>query len=210
MSIQEIMYCFVALVSIINPLGSAGIILANTAQCTAGERRMLAQKIALYGFLFLLAVIFAGNPILTFFGLQLKFVEIGGGMVILASAWKILMNNDSKPVDAEPALGNVRDKAFVPLTFPFTVGPGCVAVTLGLMARAENHGSKFSVVALYYVEMIIAALMAMICVWLVYRYVNVISKALGTTGTKVAVKMLMFLLLCMGIEMVYDGIVLMK
>ena len=210
MSIQEIMYCFVALVSIINPLGSAGIFLANTSQATASERQMLAKKLAIYGLLFLLAVIFAGNPILTFFGLQLKFIEIGGGMVILASAWKILMSDDVKPVNAEVPVGDIREKAFVPLTFPFTVGPGACAVALGLMARSENNGHKFSAVALYYGEMIIASIMAMLCVWLVYRYIDVISKALGATGTKVAVKMLMFLLLCMGVEMVYDGIVLMK
>ncbi|MEI6286062.1 MAG: MarC family protein [Bacillota bacterium] len=210
MSIQVIMYCFVALVSIINPLGSAGIFLANTAEATAAERQMLAQKIAVYGLLFLLAVIFAGNPILTFFGLKLKFIEIGGGMVILASAWKILMADDAKPADTAAPTGNIRDKAFVPLTFPFTVGPGACAVALGLMARSEDQGHKFATVALYYGEMVIASIMAMSCVWLVYRYIDVISKALGATGTKVAVKMLMFLLLCMGVEMVYDGIVLMK
>lgn len=210
MSLQEIMYCFVALVSIINPLGSVGIVLANTTNCSANERKMLAKKIAVYGVLFLLAVIFIGNPILTFFGLKLKFIEIGGGMVILASAWKMLMNNESKTTGDMPAVGAIREKAFVPLTFPFTVGPGAVAVTLGLMARAQNQSHKFSAIALYYGEMIISAVMAMACVWLVYRYIDFIRKALGETGTKVAVKMLMFLLLCMGVEMIYDGLVLMK
>jgi len=210
MNIQDIMYCFVALVSIINPLGSAGIILANTAQCTPAERQMVAQKIAVYGFIFLVAVIIAGNPILTFFGLKLKFIEIGGGMVILASAWKILMSEDVKPEESGLPEGNIREKVFVPLTFPFTVGPGSVAVMLGLMARAQMHGQKFSFIAAYYGETIISVAMAMACVWLVYRYIASISKALGANGTKAAVKMLMFLLLCMGVEMVYDGIMVMQ
>ena len=78
------------------------------------------------------------------------------------------------------------------------------------MARIQVHGSKFEAIALNYVDMIISAVMAMVCVWLVYSYIDKISKALGETGTKVAVKLLMFLLLCMGVEMVYDGVVLMK
>ena len=210
MSFHEILYCFIALVSIINPLGSAGIILANTAQCTPAERQMLAQKIAIYGFFFLLAVIIAGNPILTFFGLKLKFIEIGGGMVILASAWRILMNDDVKPATDDAPTGNIREKVFVPLTFPFTVGPGSIAVTLGLMARSQMHGQKISFIAAYYGETIISAALTMVCVWLVYRYIENISKALGINGTKAAVKLLMFLLLCMGVEMVYDGIMVMQ
>ena len=210
MSIHEIMYSFVALVSIINPLGSAGIFLSNTAQCTTQERHVLAKKVAVYGMGFLVAVMFVGNPILTFFGLKLKFIEIGGGMVILASAWSVLMADDTKKASSVQPGADVMDKAFVPLTFPFTVGPGSVAGTLGLMARIQVHGSKFEAIALNYVDMIISAVMAMVCVWLVYSYIDKISKALGETGTKVAVKLLMFLLLCMGVEMVYDGVVLMK
>src|SRR5476649_1089786 len=75
---------------IVNPLGTAPIFLTLTRDVSSRTRALLARKIAVNGFILLLASIFIGTYILEFFGISLPVVQVGGGMVVLATGWKLL------------------------------------------------------------------------------------------------------------------------
>src|SRR5579863_947842 len=111
-----------ALFPVVNPLGNVPIFLTLTRGFTSGMRTVLARKIALNGFVLLVASILIGTNILAFFGISLPVVQVGGGMVVIATAWSLLNRKDELDGRKEPRhSANASDlsrRAFYPLTLP--------------------------------------------------------------------------------------------
>jgi multiple antibiotic resistance protein len=95
---------------------------------------VLARMIALNG---LIRVwIFIGTHILTFFGISLPVVQVGGGQVVISTGWALLRqpNDDEtgeKDVRRECHEADYSRQASYPLTLPLTVGPISAAITVG-------------------------------------------------------------------------------
>ncbi len=73
---------FSALLPVINPVGSALILLGLVGPAPPEVFRSLARKIALSTVFFLLAIDLAGAAILSFFGISLPVVQFAGGFVL--------------------------------------------------------------------------------------------------------------------------------
>src|SRR5271170_7119577 len=123
-----------ALFPIVNPLGSAAIFL-NLVGGDLDPRvnRLLAWKIAVYSFFILVVSLICGTEILSFFGISIYAVQIGGGLIVTATGWTLLNRSDSQTPTGKVTPREVLGNAFYPYTLPITVGPGSisVAVTLG-------------------------------------------------------------------------------
>ena len=83
-----------ALLPIVNPLGAAPIFLSMTAGGSRAAREILAQRIAVNGLLLLVASLFMGSHVLDFFGISLPVVQVGGGLVLVATGWRLLDQSD--------------------------------------------------------------------------------------------------------------------
>src|SRR5271154_658155 len=91
-----------ALFPIVNPLGSAPIFLSLTSNYSEDERRILAWRVALNSFILLVASYFVGTHILSFFGISLPVVQVGGGLVVATTGWSILnRKEDEAPAGKE-------------------------------------------------------------------------------------------------------------
>jgi multiple antibiotic resistance protein len=197
-----------ALLPIVDPLGGAPFYLAMTSGLTPQQRSATAKTVAINSFLLLLASALAGAYVLDLFGLSIPAVQVGGGFVICAVAWSLLNQPNAQPgVSREDpsatTLEEHRLRAFYPLTMPLTVGPGAisVALTLGanpprglrpLVLTAGAHAIGFFIVAL--------------AVYLCYRYAGRILKALGPIGTGVVERLSAFILLCIGVQIIWNGV----
>ena len=71
---------FSALLPVVNPLGSALVLLGLVGPAPDAVFRKLAQEIALRTVLFLLVVELVGAAILGFFGISLPVVQLSGGL----------------------------------------------------------------------------------------------------------------------------------
>ncbi len=117
-----------ALFPIVNPLGSTPIFFTLTRGLSGQARSKLARAIAVNGLVLIVVSIFIGTHILGFFGISLPVVQVGGGLVVVASGWALLRHSDEddaaegakRPCDQT----NYMREAFYPLTLPLTVGPG--------------------------------------------------------------------------------------
>jgi multiple antibiotic resistance protein len=94
-----------ALFPIVNPLGNVPIFLSLTEGFTSDTRTVLARKISLNGFVLLAVSILIGTHILAFFGISLPVVQVGGGMVVISTAWSLLnrKDDDGRPESAAAA-----------------------------------------------------------------------------------------------------------
>jgi multiple antibiotic resistance protein len=202
-----VLFTLAALLPIVNPLGSAPIFLSMTADLPAHARRRLARVVARHAFLLLLAAMLIGSYVLKLFGVSLPIVRVGGGLLVAANGWRLLNAESSQSTDARPIDAWEREvarRAFYPLTFPLTVGPGSISIAITLGARAPSRGLWGT--GEFFAQLVGVALIALI-VFLSYRFSTRVIAYLGETGTAVFLRLSSFILLCVGVSIVWSGVV---
>jgi multiple antibiotic resistance protein len=196
-----------ALFPIVNPLGSAAIFLNMIGGVQPKLQTALSQKIAIYSYFLLICSLLWGVKILTFFGISIYAVQIGGGLVVAATGWSLLAQGSSGVRSSTISEESILEHAFYPYTLPITVGPGSisVAITLGAHLPGELH-----VASLFSPKALIASLagIALICIiiFVCYRYAAAAERLLGASGTSVVMRLSSFILLCIGVQIMSTGI----
>lgn len=197
-----------ALFPIVNSPDNIPIFLGLTADLSNGSRAILARKIAVYGFAILVIAVLVGTHILAFFGISLPVVQVGGGLVVIAAGWKLLnrTDDDGKTRGApakNPGASYLSSRAFYPLTMPLTVGPGSVSVAIAVGA-GQPHGSEPRWILLLAALLGCAAIA--LTIYLTYRFAEPIGRLLGDTAMDVVVRLSAFILVCIGVQIVWNGV----
>jgi multiple antibiotic resistance protein len=197
-----------ALLPITNPPGNAPIFLALTHGMGESERRAMARRVGLNCLVLLLSAAFFGRHVLAFFDISLPVVRVGGGLLVAATAWRLLRaegEGSGDPVGASKSMTaeELAGRAFYPLSFPITVGPGSISIAITLGASLPRQGVPFVVTAAGLVAGIWVAALA---IWLSFRYAGHMVRWLGPTGTAVFLRLSAFILLCIGVQIGWDGL----
>jgi multiple antibiotic resistance protein len=201
---------FSALLPLVNPLGSALLLLGFVGNAPESVFRDLARRIAIRTTLFLLVVELVGTGLLEFFGISLPVVQVAGGLVLASMGWSLLnqQETESNPKQAEverAGFGPVEDKVFYPLTFPLTVGPGCIVVMLTLSAHASvARGVLEDVMA--HVGISLAVVVLSLIVYLSYRYAPKITERISAQTAHGILRIVAFVLLCIGVQITWNGV----
>ncbi|HVA72033.1 MAG TPA: MarC family protein [Candidatus Limnocylindrales bacterium] len=198
---------FSALLPVINPIGSAVLFLGLVPYADHATMKELARKIAVNTILFLAIVQISGGYVLRFFGISLPVVQVAGGFVLAVMGWTLLNKPDPESNTAAPAATsaeNVQDKVFYPLTFPITAGPGCIVVALTLAA----HASKSSLIesAFAHLGLLIGTVLIGVVVYFSYAYADRTKAKLSPGVTQGILRVISFILLCIGGEIMWNGI----
>jgi len=197
------------LLPIINPLSSAPIFMTTAGHDPENTRR-LARQVALNCWYVILGALFVSTYVLDFFGISLPIVRIGGGLLVAASAWRMLNRSEDDEVRAAVAREHVgmlspkaiAERSFFPLTFPLTTGPGTIAAAIALGATLPREPARYIVAA---VVAAVGATLTVVTVYLVYRNAPSLLARLGAVGTLVMSRLMAFVLLCIGIEILWTG-----
>ena len=168
----------------------------------------MARKVAVNGFALLLGSMLIGPYLLEFFGIQLPVVRIAGGFVVTALGWKLLTQEDySDHADAADLPARTRRKtgSFYPLTMPLTVGPGSMSVAITIGSRKTPGVPPLSELASHLSGALLGIVGIGITIYLAYRFAASMAKFLGDTGLEVLVRLSAFILMCIGIEIIWNG-----
>ncbi len=197
------------LLPIINPLAGAPIFLAVTG---GNERltRIMARRVAINCFFLLVGALLIGGYVLDFFGLSIPVVRVAGGLVVAAAGWRMLNESGQDAIqrsvaDSTGAISadEIAQRSFMPMSFPLTVGPGTIAATIAL-------GSKRPEQAINLIPQAAGALVGLTLsaavIYLTYRYSGSLLNKLGVTGTMVLMRLAAFILLCIGIDILWSGL----
>lgn len=189
---------------IVNPVGTAPMFLAMTHGADAETRQMLAFKVAVNAFILLMGSLLFGAFVLRLFGLSIPVVQVAGGAVLCALGWNLLNSEVPAPAESEPIPGNVAVlRAFYPLTLPLTVDPGAIAVAVTIGAN-HPHGIERLLIGL--AAAIAGTAVIALSVWLCYRYAQRVALLLGHTRMMVVLRLSAFIVLCIGVEITWNGI----
>ena len=198
---------FAGLFPIVNPIEAAPFFLALTPNLSNEERFSLARRVALNGFALLLGSMVIGPWLLVFFGIDLPVVRIAGGLVVTALGWKLLTEeqwSDHGEANVQPGVPRPVG-SFYPLTLPLTVGPGSISVAITIGSRKPETEYVFPAVALHAVGAFLGVAAIALSIYIAYRFAGSLARVLGTTGLEVMVRLSAFILMCIGIQIIWNG-----
>jgi multiple antibiotic resistance protein len=198
----------VTLLPIINPLSTAPVFVA-----TVGNDRVLAAKlarqVAINSWFVVVTSILIGTYVLALFGISLPVVRIGGGLLVASTAWRMLNRSEGDAVQtaaaekaSEISRSEIFQRSFFPITFPLTTGPGTIAASIALGAQIPAKPVQWFVGAI--VAALGAALVSVV-LYATFRNAATMLAKLGSVGMLVLTRLMAFILLCVGIQIMWTG-----
>jgi len=202
---KSILLVVSALFPIVDPIGGSPVFLSLTGDYSRETRRMLARRIAMDSFILLVVSFTIGSHVLSFFGISLPVVQVGGGLIVISTGWAMLNQKEESErsaVGRTVSCRNALHDAFYPLTLPLTVGPGSISVAITLGANEPHHlrAGLLAVLAAAIGSAIVA-----ISIYLCYAFADRLGAAIGPTGMNVVLKLTAFLLVCIGVQILWNG-----
>jgi multiple antibiotic resistance protein len=205
--IKNILLVVGALFPIVNPIGNTPIFLSLTRGLSERGRTVLARMVAMNGLVLIVTSIFIGTHILTFFGISLPVVQVGGGLVVISTGWALLRAKDDDGDEQDGHNGchelNYTRQAFYPLTLPLTVGPGSISVAIAVGAnQAEGSQWRWPLIA----GMLIGSVLVSASIYLSYRFAERIGRTLGESAMSIIIRLSSFILVCIGVQILWNGL----
>lgn len=191
----------VGLLPIINPFSTAPIFLAITEGDSEKERREQATKATLYMIYILLAFLIGGTFIMQFFGLSIPALRIAGGILVAGIGMQMLSPSAPPPQTKAEHLESKRknDISLTPLAMPILAGPGAISVIIGLASMAEN--------LLDFAAITLGIIVVGAIIYITLRLSTRMVKLLGVNGLNAMTKIMGFLILCVGVQFIVNGVV---
>ena len=192
---------FLALLVIVNPLGTVPLFVSMTAQHSADERKHIARIASLSVGIVLVVSAIAGQPLLAFFGISLASFKVGGAILILLMAISMMHASPSgeKQTDEEALEAADKDSiAVVPLAIPLLAGPGAISTTI-IYATGRSSLAHTGLIVLCCVLIALVTLFAL-------RVATPVSRWLGRTGVNIAIRIMGLLLAAVAVEIFASGV----
>jgi len=206
--LKELILIPLTLLPIINPLSSAPVLIANAGSDQLLVKR-LARQVSLNSFYVIIAAMLVGTNVLAIFGISLPILRVGGGLLVCATAWRMLSSVESddvqeKAVQAASGMpeAEVVRRSFFPLTFPLTTGPGTIAVAIALGAQFPRMVVPYLLAASVAVAGVAATALVL---YVFFRNAGVVIGRLGEMGALVMMRLMAFILLCVGLQIIWTG-----
>ena len=196
---QIIFAALIALFPIVDPIGAIPTFVVITEGDSEQRRSQQLRKACMYVFGMLTLFLLAGNAIMLFFGISIPGIRIAGGLILFRMAQNMLQAQPKYQQSQAEQTESVskQDVSFTPLAMPLLSGPGAIAVTLGLTSLVHHWYD--------YIAIIIAIAMVTLSTWLILHASAKVSTFLGVTGMNIVERMMGFLLLCMSVQFIING-----
>ncbi|WP_144641495.1 MarC family protein [Bordetella genomosp. 13] len=205
---RSFLFALATLLPFLNPPAVAPIFWTLTEGASAQTRANLSKRVAINVMLMMTIAMVAGNLLLTFFGISLAIVRVGGGILVMHSAWRLVNSPDADTSRVARMAESftpemARSRAFYPLTFPISCGPGTIAAAITVGASLRDHNPLLSAVRLAgsLPGLVVVSLALYVCL----RFAAQMLHRLGENGTAVFMRLSAFILLCLGVQIFWDG-----
>ena len=197
---ELVLATLLALLPVTNPPASAPAFLALTERMPPARRIAQLRSACCFMAAILITFLVAGSLIMRFFGISIPGLRIAGGLMVAGNGSGMLTGSaDRRPADADDDAGEGgRDIAFSPLAMPMLSGPGSIAVTLGLTSLAKTW--------LDYAAIAVGIVAVALIAYATLRLSGSIVAVIGRSGMNALTKVMGFLLLCIGIQFIVNGV----
>jgi len=178
-----------ALVIVLDPLAIVPVLVGLTSNRDPREARRLIYRVIAGATVLLLFFTATGTWVLRLFGVTLNDLRIGGGLLLLLIALRMV-------VEGRMGSGKEEDykAAIVPLISPLLVGPGAITAAVVLAAM---HGVVFTA---------LAALASMLVCLLLLLSTGLVQRLLGESGANLVTRVMGILIATIAVSYIREGI----
>lgn len=189
----------VTLFSIINPFATIPILLSLTDSNDTKKNShfKISLLASIYVFIILIISFFLGEYLINMFGISIRALKIGGGIVIASSGFSLLTGTFKKHKGLKNKDLNeekIRNSEFAltPIALPMLAGPGSISTMISLKLEYSS--------TIFYPTLVGSLTIVTLLIFLVLFSSKIIHKLVGNTGINVISRLIGFLLISMGIE----------
>ena len=191
-----------ALLPIANPLTTIAVLPALAGHLTPIERAKQVKRACYYMAAILVVFLLAGAVLLDFFSISVPGLRIAGGLIVCKFGFNMLLPPDEHP--HEQKIISKRDISFSPLAMPTLSGPGSIAVVISMSTGV--HSQTALPIWLGYLSVVLGILLVAYASWLVLRASERLTSLLGEEGIEAISRIMGFLLICIGVQFIINGI----
>lgn len=193
---------FTSLFAIVDPFAALPVYLALTEGESPEHRKNTALRASVTALSVLVVFAVSGQVLFQFFGISIGAFKVAGGLLLFSVAFS-MMNarvSPTKGTPAENADASARgDVGLMPVGIPLLSGPGAIASSMVLSARARSIGDK--------VALVLAIAAVGLATWLVLRSATRIARVLGLTGMNIIARVMGLILAAVAAQFVIDGLI---
>ncbi|MFT8229589.1 MAG: MarC family NAAT transporter [Enterobacterales bacterium] len=190
------------LLPLVNPLATVAIFLSLSKNFTENQRNNQALMSSIYAFIIMMIAFFAGTSVMNLFGISIVGLRIAGGMIVACIGFQMLFPSEINNKNSNNKYKNTNI-AFVPLAIPSISGPGTISMIISTVSSMDNYKTKFY---FHMLTFILVFFIISFIVWIVLRGSSIIMNFIGHNGVEAVSRCMGFLLVCMGIQFVINGI----
>lgn len=189
---QEIIAAAVTLFFIMDPLGNIPVFLSILDKVPEQRRKKIIIRELIIALGIMMLFLFAGGTILHALGLSREAVAIGGGLVLMIVAIRMIFPSrggimGDEEDDAEPFI--------VPLAIPLIAGPSLLAT---LILLVETNPEQIS-------RSLLSVLLAWSITSVILYFSPVFYKLLGNRGLKAVERLMGMILISISVQMLLNG-----
>jgi multiple antibiotic resistance protein len=194
-----------AILPIVNPLGAVPLVMTVASHLPEAERQRQIRRACVYTFALMTGFLVAGSLVMNFFGISMPGMRIAGGMIVAFLGFRMLFPSATTVVNEVAARGEVKyDIAFTPLAMPGLSGPGSFAVVMSLSSQASARQGWDQVVD--FLGVATGILLVAVISWLALRGAERFNRLLGATGMVALTRLMGFLMICIGVQFIINGL----
>lgn len=182
-----------------NPLGTIPLFVGLTQNNTMKERSQIAFWTAFNVLIILLLSFFVGKYILLFFGISLNSLKLAGGLIIASSGFALLTGKfrEHKGMKRERVQNDIKTRSEItltPLAIPMLAGPGAISLLIAYNQTYSTTTDNLWIVG--------AIFFTTISIYLLLKISRYIVKVLGASGINALSRIIGFIVIAIGIEMI--------
>jgi len=192
----------VAMIIMMNPLGSLSIFLQLTKHNAIKRQRKIALKSFLTIIIIMIISIWIGSRVLDWLGITIPSFRFAGGIILLLMGLAMLQSHESNVshTHADDTAAEERDSiAVVPLAMPVIIGPGAIST---LIIASTDSAGWYDRVWLSVLCLILGVAMG-----LMLYYARNISDAVGDSVMKVITRIMGMLIMAIAAGMLATGLI---
>lgn len=199
--IETFGFTLVALLVIVDPVGTAVIFAAMSTNITEAEKRRQAIRATVIAAIVLLSFALLGGWLLNALGIGLPAMKVAGGLLLFLLAADMVMGQTFlRATPAEQQAGaEEHDISVFPLAIPLLAGPGGMT---SMVLATQQAGGDLGQLAAVVAALVVVLVLTLICL----VSASTVARLLGRTGGHVIGRVLGVLLAALAAQITLEGV----
>lgn len=199
--IAFLLFAFVSLFVIVNPISGVLTFISLTSQMTFEEKNAMAKRSVILACIIALFFAATGDLLLKIFSINVDSLRVAGGILLFTIAFDMMHAQISRESITEKEMHESQKREDVwifPIAMPILTGPGTITTIIVLIGNTDVIGHKLLVG--------LAILLTFSISLLIFLFSRRINKWVGYTGMLVFTRIMGLFLAALAVNFITQGV----